>query len=108
MFFIIDNNSKYNIELMKSSLNMTARKIILALPLVIDDVQMNNYLMTNYKLNLRQACLLILNDAQFSANPNNEIIITFKTKKYNDLASLITYGNSELQGSKILKKAFHY
>ena len=37
---------------------------------------------------------------------DNEIIITFPSKKIDELASILTYGTGKIQGCSILREAF--
>jgi hypothetical protein len=39
-------------------------------------------------------------------NQSNEVIITFPSKRINNIAALITYGDGKIQGCSILKEAF--
>jgi hypothetical protein len=69
------------------------------------EVILNNYLIENYKLTLKNACLLLLANLQFSTGEENEIIFFFKDEKHDKLARIITYGIDNISGSQILKTA---
>ena len=67
------------------------------------EVILNNYLIENYNITLKNACLLLLVNMYMSAGEENEIIIFFKDEKYDKLAQIITYGIDNISGSQILK-----
>ena len=68
--------------------------------------QLNDYIWKEFGLNLKAACALVIANCRIQKNQSNELIITFPSKKIDDLASLITYGNGKIQGCPILKEAF--
>jgi hypothetical protein len=68
--------------------------------------QLNDYLWKKFGLNLKTASLLVVANCKFQKNKSNELIITFPSKKIDQLATLITYGNGKIQGCSILKEAF--
>ena len=68
--------------------------------------QLNEYLWKKFGLNLKAASLLVVANCKLQKNQNNELIITFPSKKIDQLATLITYGNGKIQGCTILKEAF--
>ena len=71
------------------------------------ECKLSNYLYKTYGYNLRAASCIILAHSTLQKNKSNEIIITFKDKLIDDLATIITYGNGKIQGSNILKEAFN-
>lgn len=96
-----------NTELARYYLKNNARRFILFYRFGANEVKLNNYLIEKYKMPLIQACLVILQKSTISTNlVDDELIITFKDKDIDKLATLITYGNGALQGSKILRYAF--
>jgi len=106
MTFRVKNPYKTPIDLLKMDFYAAARRTIILFPLKADEVKINNYLLNNYKITLKTLCLKILNNLQISNNSSGDLLIKIKNPDLDKLARLITYGNSELFGSKILKKAF--
>lgn len=68
--------------------------------------QLNDYIWKRFGLNLKAACALVVSNCRIQKNKNNEVIITFPSKKIDQLAALITYGDGKIQGCSILKEAF--
>ena len=67
---------------------------------------LNDYLWKTFGLTLKAACAVIIANCRIQKNKNNELIITFPSKKINQMASIITYGTGKIQGCSILKEAF--
>ena len=89
----------------KFKARLDARRAILTFPQRAAEYKLNKYLMENYKLNLVQMCLKILANSKFSYTQDKELVITIIDKDLDIIAQLITYGNRELMGSKILRVA---
>ena len=70
------------------------------------EVVLSNYLKQTYNLNLKEAALLVFSHSHVNYVNKNEMVITFFDPKIDRLASLITYGNGIILGSKILINAF--
>jgi hypothetical protein len=68
--------------------------------------KLNEYLWAEFGVNLRSASAMVIANCRVQKNMNNEIIITFPSKKIDRLASIITYGTGKIQGCSILKDAF--
>ena len=68
--------------------------------------KLNNLLWERYGLNIKAASTLVLTNSKIQRNNSGEFIITFPSKKIDELASLITYGDGQVQGCSILKDAF--
>ena len=68
--------------------------------------QLNDHLWKNFGLNLKAACMLVVTNCRIQKNKSNELIITFPSKKIDNLAAFITYGDGKIQGCPILKEAF--
>jgi hypothetical protein len=105
MFYSIKTDSKKPISIIKLKTLVRARSIISLYPVLGTELILNNYLVENYKLTLKNACLLLLANLQFSEGEENEIIFFFKEEKYDQLARIITYGIDNISGSRILKAA---
>ena len=105
MFFIIKTDNKKPISIVKLKTLVRARSLISLYPMRGTEVILNNYLVDNYKLTLKNACFLLLANLQVSAGEDDEIIMFFKDDRYNKLAQIITYGIDDISGSQILKAA---
>jgi hypothetical protein len=105
MFYAIKTDSKKPISIVKLKTLIRARSLISLYPMRGTEVILNNYLVENYKLTLKNACFLLLTSLQFSTGEENEIIFFFKDERYDKLARIITYGIDNIPGSQILKTA---
>ena len=105
MFFTIKNNTKQPISIIKLKILVRARSIISLYPMRSTEIILNNYLMENCELTLKNACFLLLANLQVSTGEENEIIMFFKNDMYAKLAQTITYGIDNIPGSQILKLA---
>lgn len=105
MFFSIKNDSKKPVSIIKLKTLVRARSLISLYPMRGTEVILNNYLVDNYKLTLKNACFLLLANLHVSTGEENEIIMFFKDDKYAKLAQIITYGIDDISGSQILKTA---
>lgn len=68
--------------------------------------QLDDLIWKVYGLNLKAASLIVIANSKIDRNSSNEFIITFPSKRIDNLASLITYGDGKVQGCDILKEAF--
>ncbi len=68
--------------------------------------QLSDYIWEKYGFNLKAASAMVVANCKLQKNKNNELIITFPSKKIDQLATLITYGNGKIQGCSILQEAF--
>lgn len=105
MFFIIKTDGKKPVSIVKLKTLVRARSLISLYPMRGTEVILNNYLVENYKLTLKNACFLLLTNLQISTGEDNEIVMFFKEDKYDKLARIITYGIDNISGSQILKTA---
>lgn len=97
----IVNKNRYNFWVMQG-----ARLAITTYRITPAQKQLNDYIWKEFGLNLKAACALVIANCRIQKNQSNELIITFPSKKIDDLASLITYGDGKIQGCPILKEAF--
>lgn len=105
MFFTIKTDNKKPVSIVKLKTLVRARTLISLYPMRGTEIILNNYLVENYKVTLKNLCLLLLANLYFSEGEENEIIMFFKDDKYAKLAQLITYGIGNVSGSQILKIA---
>jgi hypothetical protein len=102
MFFRVKSSSP-DVDL---AIYRAKRKAMLALTLYkfgVTEVLLSRYLQEKYNIPLRKACLLILQNSTYHINFKQEIIVTIKEPKLNELANIITFGTGRLMGSDILK-----
>ena len=97
----IANNSQYNFWILHG-----ARLAITTCRLKPAQKQLDDHLWKTYGVNLRAASLMVIANCKIQKNKSNELIITFPSKKIDNLAALITYGDGKIQGCSILKEAF--
>lgn len=105
MFFTIKTDVKKPVSIIKLKTLVRARSLISLYPMRGTEIILNNYLVENYKITLKNLCLLLLSKLYFSEGEENEIIMFFKEDKYAKLAQIITYGIDNISGSQILKIA---
>ena len=105
MFFSIKVDSKKPASIVKLKALARAHSIISLYPMRGTEVILNNYLIENYKLTLKNACMLLLANLQVCTGANDEIVLFFREDKYIKLAQIITYGTDTISGSQILKIA---
>ncbi len=70
-----------------------------------NELLLNDYFIQTKHTGLLQICLYLLKKCTVSKVGNN-FIVTFINKQDDNLAALITYGNTSFSGSNILKDAF--
>ena len=106
MFFRIRNPHHHDLQQYSMHLYNAAKRIIMCYPMRAGEYILDDFLKRTTKIGLKQHCLKILAACNFSESPQHEIIISLFDPKIEQIAQLITYGNMELKGSKILKEAF--
>lgn len=105
MFFSMKTDCKKPVSIVKLKTLVRARSLISLYPMRGTEIILNNYLVENYKITLKNLCFLLLANLYFSPGEENEIIMFFKDDKYAKLARIITYGIDNISGSQILKIA---
>ena len=105
MFFTLQVDNKKPVSIIKLKTLVRARSLISLYPMRGTEVILNNYLVENYKITLKNLCFLLLANLYFSTGEENEIIMFFKDEKYDKLARIITYGINNISGSQILQTA---
>ena len=74
-----------------------------------NDRAIDNYCRTNYKCSLKDMCWHILRYIKvLPAGTDNSYTIILPDKELDKIAHIITYGNGEFLGSKILQKALEF
>ncbi len=99
-------NAAANKDWMSARVLLDAKAIIMAHTITPGEINLNRYLLKNYGLNLKGACLYLLSRSKFYKDLDNSITVLFQNKNDDKLASLITYGTGLIKGSNLLKEAF--
>ena len=105
MFFSINNKRYLSTEQLRTSTLLNAYYIIKNYPLHASDMIMDQYIQQQYNTTLKNMCIKLLLQLNFYENDSGNLILIFKNPKYDKIASLITYGNGAIPGSKILQTA---
>lgn len=104
MFFTIrKQNAKRSF--LRAEFIINARIRILQYPFKATERLLDAYLQKKYKQTLKGYCLMIINNLKCQPNNEEELTLTLFNPRLDEIASLITYGNEEVQGSKILRFA---
>ena len=107
MIFIATPNFYGTSYLNASRVKYNARMVVLLASKYSTEKLLDKYLRENYNKGLVETCLDIIDGADYLTDTTNNVIITFRNKELNKLASLITFGTGgKIQGSNILKLAF--
>lgn len=85
-----------------------ALKRLLYFPLKTNEILIDKYLKTNYKLSLKMACKLIVLKSIIEKDDDktNSISVIVPMKYWDTLARIITFGTGKLTGSNILRVIF--
>ena len=70
------------------------------------EYRLNQYLLSNYKKDLKMIALDLIRHCKIYHDLDKTAIVIFQNKEDDDMAALITYGTDFIPGSNILKKAF--
>jgi len=105
MFFTSIIPAKEDPEIIVNKIRLNARRKIFLYPMHASEKILDNYIKKQYKTNLKLLCLYVALKAKYNTNMNGEVVVTFIEKKWDEIASLITYGTGKIPGSNILKFA---
>ena len=105
MLFSISNNSHMPIEQLRTNTLLDAYFIIKNYSLHASELSLDRFIKQQYKVSLKDMCIKLLLSLTFYTNKDGDLILLFKNQKYDTIASLITYGNGAIPGSKILRIA---
>ena len=81
-------------------------RTILLFPMHTAEKKLELYLRKNYGLSLKAVCIQLWAASKVVTADSKIFKTIFTNKNLDSLAELITYGNSEVSGSNILKEAF--
>ena len=90
---------------MRTNALLDAYFLIKNYPLHASELILDNFITQQYKVSLKDMCIKLLLSLTFYEDSDNNLILLFKDQKYDKIASLITYGNGAIPGSKILQIA---
>jgi len=99
-------NGLANKDFMVSQIKASAWKVLAFYRVRTSEYALDKYLRETYNLGLREAGLHILRNSTFHKTYDKSIVVLFKDKNIDKLATLITYGNGQVHGSDILKQMF--
>ena len=69
------------------------------------DLLLDRFIQQQYKTSLKDMCIKLLLSLTFYKNDAGNLILMFKDPRYDKIASLITYVNGAIPGSRILQIA---
>jgi hypothetical protein len=107
MFFRINNKHFLTTEQLRADTLLQAYYAIKTYPIHATEVALSQYIQQQYKKSLKDLCIELLLNLKFCKDDSGNLIALFDDKKYDDLASLITYGNGALHGCGILTTALN-
>lgn len=105
MFFKVNNKRYLSTEQLRTDTLLNAYFLIQNYSLHASDLALDQFLQQQYKTTLKNMCIKLLLSLTFYKDNNDNLILLFKDPKHDKLASLITYGNGAIPGSRILKIA---
>jgi hypothetical protein len=105
MLFTVINDYYQSYDRLRTDTLLNAYNIIRKYPLHASDLLMDQYIQQQYNVNLKNMCVNLLLNLTFYEDNSGNLILLFKDPKYDKIASLITYGNGAIPGSKILQNA---
>ncbi len=90
---------------LRASTLLNAYSVIKNYPLKASDLAMDYYVQQQYNKSMKNLCIDLLLNLTFYADDTGNLILLFKNRKHDAIASLITYGNGSIPGCKILQVA---
>jgi hypothetical protein len=107
MFFKIKNQRYLSTEQLRTDTLLNAYFLIQNYPLHASDLALSQFIQQQYKTSLKNMCIKLLLSLTFYKDAEGNLILLFKDPTYDKIASLITYGNGAIPGSKILQIALN-
>jgi hypothetical protein len=105
MLFSIPNNKYLSTEQLRTNTLLDAYFLIQNYSLHASELALDRYIQQQYKTSLKNLCIKLLLSLTFYEDNKGNLVLLFKDQKYDRLASLITYGNGAIPGSRILQLA---
>jgi hypothetical protein len=94
-----------SIEQLRTNTLLDAYFLIQNYPLRASEFILDTFIKQQYKTSLKDLCVKLLLSLTFYENNEGNLVLLFKDPKNDKLASLITYGNGAIPGSRILQIA---
>ena len=107
MLFTINNKHYKSLEQLRANALLDAYFIIKNYPMHASDLILDNFIQQQYKTSLKNICIKLLLSLTFYKDNEGNLLLMFKDPKDDKIASLITYGNGAIPGSKILQIALN-
>lgn len=107
MFFNIKNKKYLSPEQLRTNTLLDAYFIIQNYPLHASDLILDQFIQQQYRVSLKNMCIKLLLSLTFYKDETGNLLLMFKDPKYDTIASLITYGNGAIPGSRILQIALN-
>jgi hypothetical protein len=107
MFFKIKNKRYLSTEQLRTNTMLDAYFLIQNYSLHASDLALDQFIQQQYKTTLKNMCIKLLLSITFYEDNDGNLVLLFKDPKYDKLASLITYGNGVIPGSKLLQIALN-
>lgn len=107
MLFTVKNKHFTSLERLRTDTLLNAYLIISKYTIKATDALMDRYIQQQYNMTLKDMCIELLLNLTFYVDADKNLVLLFKNSKYDTIASLITYGNGAIPGSKILQTALN-
>ena len=109
MLFIIESNKYIPAGYMRLKVKRAAKYSVYARKLSGNDIAIDNYCRKTYKQTLKDICWEIINNIKILPDIGREqYLVILEDKELDKIAHIITYGNGEFGGSKILQEALTF
>jgi hypothetical protein len=105
MFFSVKNKKHVSPDQLRATTMISAYFVIKNYPMRATEQLLDSFVQQQYKETLKNMCIKLLLNLTFYKDDEGNLILMFKNNNYDAIASLITYGNGVIQGSKILQTA---
>ena len=105
MIFSVSNKQRLSYEQLRTDTLLGAYFIISNYPMHASDIILDSFIQQQYKTSLKDMCVKLLLSLTFYKDNDGNLLLLFKDPKYDKIASLITYGNGAIPGSRILQIA---
>ena len=107
MFFTVTNKLNQPLDLIKARIKTSAYTRLALFPFGATELALNELLQKKEHRDLYSICVDLLHKSNIVAGEQNNLILYWPNIIDDKLASLITYGDSKIQGSQILQVAFN-
>ena len=105
MLFRVKNKHYLSAEQLRTNTLLDAYFLIQNYSLHASEIILDQYIQQQYKTTLKNMCIKLLLSLSFYEDGDGNLLLMFRDPKYDKIASLITYGNGAILGSRILQTA---